>query len=193
MAGTDAELIQRSIEKPAVFEEIFDRHYEIVRGYAQRRLGMDDGEEIAAATFEQAFLQRARFDGRTSATARPWLIGIANNLVRAHLRHAGVERRHLPVSIALTMPESEFNLDAIDAQRRIPELNAALAELSDQDRETFLLVVLGELTYAEVAGTVGVPVGTVRSRVNRARGVLRELLFPPKTINRGEEERGTLE
>src|SRR5204863_798776 len=105
----------------------------------------------------------------------------------------GVERRHLPVSITVSMPESEPNLDAIDAQRRIPDINSALSALSDQDRETFLLVVLGELSYADVAGIVGVPVGTVRSRVNRARGVLRELLFPPKTINPGEEERGTLE
>ena len=193
MAPTDAQIIQGSIDKPALFEEIFDRHYEIVRAYAQRRLGMDDGEEIAAATFEQAFMQRSRFDGRTSATARPWLIGITNNLVRSHRRHAGVERRHPPVSIALTMPESEPNLDAIDAQRRIPDINAALSELSDQDRETFLLVVLGELSYADVAGIVGVPVGTVRSRVNRARGVLRELLFPPKTINPGKQERGNLE
>ncbi len=193
MAVTDAQIIQGSIEEPALFEKIFDRHYEVVRVYAQRRLGMDDGEEIAAATFEQAFMQRSRFDGQTSATARPWLIGIANNLVRGHLRHRGVEHRHLPVSIALSMHESEPNLEAIDAQRRIPEINAALSELSDPDRETFLLVVLGELSYADVAGIVGVPVGTVRSRVNRARGVLRELLFPAKTINPGEEERGTLE
>ena len=193
MAGTDAQIIQRSIDHPALFEEIFERHYEIVRAYAQRRIGMDDGEEIAAATFEQAFMQRGRFDIETSVTARPWLIGIANNLVRSHLRHAGVERRHLPISIAASQTESEPNLDAIDAQRRIPDINAALSELSDQDRETFLLVVLGELSYADVAGIVGVPVGTVRSRVNRARGVLRELLFPPKTINPGEKERGALE
>lgn len=193
MSGTDAQIIQGSIDEPSLFEDIFDRHYEIVRAYAQRRLGMDDGEEIAAATFEQAFIQRARFDDRTSETARPWLIGIANNLVRSHLRHARVERRHVPVSISISMPEAEPNLDAIDAQRRIPDINAALSELSEQDRETFLLVVLGELSYAEVATILSVPVGTVRSRVNRARGALRELLFPPKTINPGEEERGRLE
>jgi RNA polymerase sigma-70 factor (ECF subfamily) len=193
MEGSDGQIIQRSIDEPALFEEIFDRHYEIVRAYAQRRLGVDDGEEIAATTFELAFVQRERFNDRTSATARPWLIGIANNLVRGHLRHAGVERRHMPVAISISMSETEPNLDAIDAQRRIPEINAALSELSEQDRETFLLVILGELSYADVAGIVGVPVGTVRSRVNRARGVLRELLSPPKTINPGEEERGPLE
>ena len=193
MAGTDAQIIGRSIDEPALFEEIFDRHYEIIRGYAQRRLGSDDGEEVAASTFEQAFMLRRRFDGTTSTSARPWLFGIANNLVRSHLRHADVEHRHLPVSISPEIFESEPNLDAIDAQRQAPRLQAALSALSDPDRETFLLVVLGELAYADVAAIVGVPVGTVRSRVNRARSSLRELLGPPEAINSGEEEQGTPE
>ena len=58
---------------------------------------------------------------------------------------------------------------------------------------TFLLVVLGELAYADVATIVGVPVGTVRSRVNRARSSLRELLGPAEAINTDEEEQGTSE
>ncbi len=190
MAATDAQIIERSIEEPALFEEIFDRHYEIIRAYAQRRLGIDDGEEIAASTFEQAFAQRARFDGGTYTSARAWLFGIANNLVRGHLRRATVERRHPPLSISLSAPETEPNLDAIDAQRQRPDIQAALSELSDEHRETFLLVVLGELSYADVATIMGVPVGTVRSRVNRARRVLRELLGAPKPISPGEEERG---
>jgi RNA polymerase sigma-70 factor (ECF subfamily) len=190
MAATDADIIRRSIKEPELFEEIFDRHYEIVRAYAQRRLGMDDGEEIAASTFEHAFQQRGRFDGGTYPSARAWLFGIANNLVRRHLRHAGVERRHSAVSIAPSVAEGEPDLEAIDAERQRPVIRAALSELSEEDRETFLLVVLGELHYTEVATVVGIPVGTVRSRVNRSRRMLRELLSPPKAISPGEEERG---
>jgi RNA polymerase sigma-70 factor, ECF subfamily len=190
---TDAQIIVRSLDDAALFEQIFDRHYDIVRVYAQRRLGMDDGEEIAASTFENAFVQRSRFDDRIFTSARPWLMGIANNLVRRHLRHKDVRLRYWPVSIAVSTPEAEPNLDAVDAQRQAPMMRAALSELSDHDRETFLLVVLGELSYAEVAEIVEVPLGTVRSRVHRARTKLRELMEAGKAINLGGEHQGSLE
>jgi RNA polymerase sigma-70 factor, ECF subfamily len=185
---TDGQIIFRSLDDAALFEQIFDRHYDIVRVYAQRRIGMDDGEEIAASTFEHAFAQRARFDRRTFISARPWLMGIANNLVRRHLRHEDVRLRYWPTAIAVSVDEAEPSLDAIDAERQGPLIRAALSELSDQDRETFLLVVLGELSYGEVAEIVDVPLGTVRSRVNRARRKLRELLAGSTAINHGEED-----
>ena len=59
---TDADLIRRSSDEPRAFEEVFDRHYDVVRLYAQRLVGRSDGEEIAAQTFENAFASRARFE-----------------------------------------------------------------------------------------------------------------------------------
>jgi len=186
---TDGELIRRSLQDRELFEVIFDRHYDVVRIYVQRRLGHDDGEEVAASAFEWAFAHRDRFD-TTFSSARPWLIGIANNLVRRHLRRSEVRHRRLPISIVLDRSSPEPSLDGLVALEQRPALRVALESLSWDDRETFLLVVLSELSYQEVAETMGVPVGTVRSRVNRARGRLRELLGPVEAISPGNEDSG---
>jgi RNA polymerase sigma factor (sigma-70 family) len=162
----------------------------VVRIYVQRRLGHDDGEEVAASAFEWAFAHRDRFDDATFSSAKPWLIGIANNLVRRHLRRQEVRRRRLPISIALDRSSPEPSLDGLVALEQRPALRVAFESLSPDDRETFLLVVLAELSYQEVAETMGVPVGTVRSRVNRARGRLRELLGAAEAINPGDEDSG---
>ena len=188
--ATDGELIRRSLEDRDLFEVIFDRHYDVVRIYVQRRLGHDDGEEVAASTFEWAFAHRDRFDDATFSSAKPWLIGIANNLLRRHLRRLEVRRRRLPISIALDRSSPEPSLDGLVALEQRPALRAALESLSQDDRETFLLVVLAELSYQEVAETMGVPVGTVRSRVNRARSRLRELLGAAEAINPRDEDSG---
>jgi RNA polymerase sigma factor (sigma-70 family) len=187
--ATDAQLIQRSLDEPGLFEVIFDRHYNVVRVYAQRRVGMADGEEIAASTFEQAFTQRGRFDTDTFRSARPWLMGIANNLIRRHVRHEDVRRRHWPVSIAMDRSAWEPELDAMEARERGPAIRSALAALPEDDRETFLLVVLAELSYQDVAQVVGVPIGTVRSRINRVRRRLRELMEAAEAINPGGQDR----
>lgn len=191
--GTDAQLIRRSLEEPGLFEVIFDRHYDLVRIYAQRRVGMDDGQEIASATFEQAFTQRRRFDTARFRSARPWLLGIANNSIRRHLRHEDVRRRHWPVSVAVDRSawDQEPDLDAMAARERIPAIRSALTALSEDDRETFLLVVLAELSYEDVAQIVGVPTGTVRSRINRVRRRLRELMEAAEAINPGGQDRGS--
>jgi RNA polymerase sigma factor (sigma-70 family) len=188
-SGTDAQLIRRSRDEPGLFEVIFNRHYDLVRVYAQRRVGMDDGEEIAAGTFEQAFAQRGRFDTDTFRSARPWLIGIANNLIRRHVRHEDVRRRHWPVSIALERSAWEPDFDGLEALEQGPAIRSALVALSEDDRETFLLFVLAELSYEEVAQIVGVPTGTVRSRINRVRRKLRELLEAAEAINPGGQDR----
>jgi RNA polymerase sigma factor (sigma-70 family) len=188
--GTDAQLIRRSRDEPGLFEVIFDRHYDVVRVYAQRRIGMADGEEIAASTFEQAFMQRDRFDTDTFRSARPWLIGIANNLIRRHVRREEVRRRHWPVSIALDRSTWEPDLDGLEARERGPAIRSALAALSDDDRETFLLVVLADLSYEDAAQIMSVPTGTVRSRINRVRRRLRELMEAAEAINPGGQDRG---
>ena len=187
---TDGELIRRSLQDRDLFEVIFDRHYDVVRIYVQRRLGHDDGEEVAASAFEWAFAHRDRFDDTTFSSARPWLIGIANNLVRRHLRRLEVRRRRLPISITLDRSSPEPSLDGLVALEQRPALRVALESLSRDDRETFLLVVLSVLSYQEVAESMGVPVGTVRSRVNRARGRLRELLDAVEAINPGDDDLG---
>lgn len=176
MAGQDdAAIIEASLEEPHRFEEIFDRHYETVRRYAQRAVGPDAGEEVAAQTFLEAFAHRERFDAAYSS-ARPWLLGIATNLIRHHARS---ERVHWTALRRMTVERDEEDPaaeDGLDAARAAPAIVAALATLAESDRDAFLMFALGELTYPEVAEAMGIPVGTVRSKIFRVRRVLRERL-----------------
>jgi RNA polymerase sigma factor (sigma-70 family) len=184
--STDGEIFQRSIRDPDAFREIFERHAAIVLAYARKRLGATAGDEILAQTFLVAFERRARFDP-TYVSARPWLFGIATNLIRHHLRE---EREHLTAlgKMAPELPaESVEDVVRLDAQRMRPELVAALLTLSDDDRDTFLVLALGELTYEETAAALGIPIGTVRSRIHRARTRLREQVRPRTAIRDGTQ------
>ena len=176
MAGEDdALIIEASLEAPHRFEEIFDRHYQTVRRYAQRAVGPDAGEEVAAQAFLEAFAHRERFDAAYSS-ARPWLLGIATNLIRHHARS---ERVHWTALRRMTVERDEEDPateDGLDAARAAPAIVAALATLAESDRDAFLMYALGELTYPEVAEAMGIPVGTVRSKIFRVRRVLRERL-----------------
>jgi RNA polymerase sigma factor (sigma-70 family) len=181
---TDAELISRSFDEPRAFEEVFDRHYEVVRLYAQRLVGRSEGEEIAAQTFENAFASRARFDSERFSSARPWLIGITHNLARRHARSERVRRdgAHRAPSDSQTQPE--FRAEAEDARRLGPAIRRALHALPDEERQTFMLFALAELSYPEVAQVLRLPLGTVKSRIHRARAALRELLKAEEAMNR---------
>ena len=179
---SDALIIRASLEEPWRFEEIFDRHYETLRRYAQRSVGPDAGEEVAAQTFLEAFAHRDRFDAAYSS-ARPWLLGIATNLVRHHARS---ERVHWTAVRRMTIERDEEDPareDGLDAARMGPAIAAALSTLPETDREAFVLFALGELSYAEVAEVMGIPLGTVRSKIHRVRRVLRELLVPEEAIS----------
>lgn len=183
---TDAEIFRRSVRDPEAFREIFERHAAAVHAYARKRIGMTAGEEILARTFLTAFEKRARFDV-SYESARPWLLGIATNLIRHHLRE---EREHLTAlrKSARDQPDALVDHDArLDAQRLKPTLLDALLALSDEDRETFLLLALGQLTYEEVASALGIPIGTVRSRIHRARRHLRERVPGWAAIDEGTE------
>jgi len=173
--ATDAELIRHSLEDPEEFREVFERHYESVRRFAQRVVGRDAGEETAAQTFLIAFQRRFTYDfGYPSA--RSWLFGIAYNVARHHLRAERSQHdllTRLPKEREATDP---IAIEALDAARLAPILRKALSELREEQRSPFVLVALGELTYRETADVLAIPVGSVRSRIHRARATLRELL-----------------
>jgi RNA polymerase sigma factor (sigma-70 family) len=185
---SDADIIRRSVESPQDFGEIFRRHYASVAAYASRRLGTRDGEDIAANAFIIAFERRSRFDTRYPS-AKPWLLGITANLVRHHLRDERVHAAALTRSPVDAPAAIDDDPDRLDAWRLRPVLAAALLSLSEDDRETFLLVALGEITYEEAAAALGIPVGTVRSRLHRARRAMRERLHDVAAISSTEGQR----
>jgi RNA polymerase sigma-70 factor (ECF subfamily) len=180
LVSSDAELIAASLEAPRVFAGVFDRHYAAVAGFLRRRLERSLADELAAETFLQAFDGRGRYDV-SRADARPWLFGIASNLLARHRRDE--ERRLRAFARAGRMLEEERGLDdadgRLDAAAAAPELAAALASLGAGDREVPLLYPRADLSYEEISVALGLPVGTVRSRLHRARERVR-----------GELERG---
>jgi RNA polymerase sigma factor (sigma-70 family) len=109
-----------------------------------------------------AFRKRAKFDARYES-ARPWLLGIATKAIAGHRR---AERHQLALYqrvVAEGAPTQSVRSD-FD-----PDLFAGLTALARRDRDAFLLHVWGDLAYEDVAHALGIPVGTVRSRIHRAR------------------------
>ena len=161
---TDAEAIDASLADPEAFAVLFDRHFDAIHGYVQRRVGSSLADELAAETFSRAFDHRRRYDG-TREDARPWLLGIAANLLRRHWRS---ERRRLD-AYARSGARGDSELSGPLAA----ELAAAVKALPRREREPLLLLAWGDLSYEDIAHALDIPVGTVRSRISRARAKLR--------------------
>ncbi|TYB42029.1 RNA polymerase sigma factor [Actinomadura chibensis] len=173
----DAVVIERSRRHPEVFAEVFRRHAPDVKRYATRRLGWDAAEDVVAETFLAAFRQRDRYD-LARRDARPWLFGIATNLIGRHVR---AEVRQLRAverggGDPVAEPFTDRCDERVSAQAQGRRLAGALAALPEGHRDALLLVAWGGLTYPEAAAALGVRVGTVRSRISRARGRLRREL-----------------
>ncbi|RFU39736.1 RNA polymerase sigma factor [Actinomadura logoneensis] len=163
--------------RPLRFTAVYDRHYTAVYRYVSGRLGGQAADDVAAETFLAAFRRRADFDpGR--GVLRAWLFGIATRLVAQHRR---AEERHYRAlaRVGVDPPHGgdEDRIDAVvDASAVRPRLAAALRGLSAKERDVVLLVALAGLSHQEVADALGIPFGTVGSRLNRARGKLRDAL-----------------
>ena len=174
---SDADVIELSRREPEEFAELFRRHAPYIQRYVARRLGPDPAEDIVAETFLFAFRQRDRYD-HEHANALPWLYGIATNLIGRH-RRAEI-RQYRAFARTGTDPVTEFFTDRVDdrvsADMASQLIAAALARLSAELRDTLLLAAWSDLTYEEIATALGVPVGTVRSRLSRARSKVRQLL-----------------
>jgi RNA polymerase sigma factor (sigma-70 family) len=182
----DAACIARSVAEPSAFRVVFTRHHDRVHRYVASRTGPDAAHDIVSETFLQAFRHRHRFDASTGVDALPWLLGIATKLIaRARGAEARWHRRRIaamqlardPAS-GVAAPEASAALDRIDAQQMRPELLAALGRLRRDERDALCACVLGGLTYEQAAASLGVPIGTIRSRVARARERLRHSLDP---------------
>ena len=173
---TDAELIAAAAGDPPQFATIYDRHAGVVFRFLVRRVGRDVADELLGDTFRIAFERRGSFDV-ARPNARPWLYGIATNLVAKH-RRSEARRLHATARLAVERAcgaGDDRVTDALDAAQQWPSVVAGIAALPEAERDALLLFVWEELTYDEIAVALDIPVGTVRSRINRARRRLREL------------------
>lgn len=174
---SDAAVIAASLESPPRFGAIFDRHATVLHRYLVRRVGPDEAESMMGDVFRIAFEKRATYDLDRPA-ARPWLYGIATNLLAKH-RRTEARRLHAVARLAAhrlpPLDLADHVSGAVDAADLWPRVADAVTELPTPERDALVLHVWEGLSYEDIAEALGVPVGTVRSRLNRARGRLREL------------------
>lgn len=173
---SDDAVVRRSVETPAAFGVVFDRHSRAVYRYLRRRVGEDLAADLTAETFTRAFNGRGEYEQRGDS-ALPWLLGIATNLAKMHRR--GEERR-LRAYARATFAEPGVMLaqqvsaigdldDRLDAAALAPALGEALAALPARQRDVLLLYAWAELSLAEIAVALDLPAATVRSHIRRAR------------------------
>jgi len=185
--STDSEIIRRSRDTPAAFAELYDRHAAIIHRYASRRIG-EAADDIMSETFLVAFERRADFD-ESVTDARPWLYGIATTLLKKHRRQEARAWRGLVAGAAAEQAVAVDGPDGrLDAELGIRRLAGALRRMKPGDRDALLLYAWGDLDYEGVARALDIPVGTVRSRLNRARRQLRQAsgrMTPAEEVEHG--------
>lgn len=185
---TDGDLIRLARDNPAVFGRLYDRHAATLYRYATRRAGSFAADDVIAETFLIAWERLDSYD-ITRDDARPWLFGIATNLLRRHHRAEARMLRAAAKSASRDAVSDEADRIAsqTDAVAATGHIAAALRSMASIDRETLLLYAWGDLTYEGIAAAMDVPVGTVRSRLNRARRILRGELDSAQLENQGEK------
>jgi RNA polymerase sigma-70 factor (ECF subfamily) len=176
---SDRELWQRvRKDDREAFAFLFDRYADSVYNYCFRRSAdWAAAEDIVSSVFVEAWRRRADLE-ITSESGRllPWLLGVATNLLRSRNRSASrlaralLRKRHRTHSY-----EPDFADDAVARMADEQQMRAVLASvrsLPQAELDALALYALAGLSYEEVAAALGVPVGTVRSRLSRARARL---------------------
>jgi RNA polymerase sigma factor (sigma-70 family) len=186
---TDQAIVDRSITDPGAFGAIFERHFATIYGYLARRVGGVVADDLTSQTFLVAFDRRRSLPAHEGG-ALPWLYRIATNLLSNHRR---TEQRLLEGIVRLGRePErlssfgSEMAEDRAMVNIELQETAAVLAALGPRQRDVLLLHLWAGLSYDEMAVALDIPVGTVRSRLSRARQAVRDAPPMPRrqTANR---------
>jgi RNA polymerase sigma factor (sigma-70 family) len=179
---TDSALIERSLHgRPDAFVDVVRRHEVAVHGFLARRGGRQVADDLLGEVWVRAFAGRAGYDPG-HADARPWLYGIARNVLRAYWR--ATPPAGLGAAQPAVDPWDDVD-DRVDAAARAPALASALRAIPAAERDVLLLVAWEQLTPAEAAMVLGIPPGTARSRLHRARAALRPVLA---ALTRAEED-----
>jgi len=178
--ATDAEVLARSRTHPEVLGLIYARHATAVFRYLARRVGAAAAEDLLGDVFVAAVEARVRVRPHASASALPWLYGIAGNVVRSHLRRS----QRCPGPGTDTTVDWDAVDDRIDAALSRARLREVLEALTPTDREIVLLVAWENLTPAEAGQVLGVTPVAARSRLHRARMHAQTLLgqITPATL-----------
>lgn len=180
---SDGELWRRTRQgDPECFGVLFDRHCEAVRTFCARRTGsLDAADDLVSVVFLEAWRRRDEVELVNDA-ALPWLYGIARRTMqhrwRSGMRHRRALARLGPAAVA--PDHADEVAGRLDDQRHLAQLRQAVQQLRPAQRDVVILCVWQGLDYAEAAVALGVPVGTVRSRLSRARARLQAVTEPPR-------------
>src|SRR5262245_42164932 len=177
MEVSDGAVIAESLARPAAFGVIFDRHGATLLRFLARRVDPSEAEDLLGDVFRIAFERRSTFQ-LDRESARPWLYGIAANLVAKHYRSEARRLRAIArVSAQRTLADdpAERAVSAADAGARWTRVGCAIGALPAAERQVLLLFAWEDLSYDEIALALGIPVGTVRSRLSRGRARLAAL------------------
>ncbi|MFC5957382.1 RNA polymerase sigma factor [Streptomyces pratens] len=172
----------------AAFADLYDRHARAVYNHALRLTGnWSEAEEAMSETFLAAWRTRESVEPE-GGSLKPWLLGIATH--KAHNANRGLRRR---LAFLARSPEprqvedfADETAGRIDDARRLAMVHDALRRLRRQDREVIALCVAAGLDYRQAAEALGVPVGTVRSRLSRARARLARISSVPPPGRKAE-------
>jgi RNA polymerase sigma factor (sigma-70 family) len=175
----DEQVMRASLRDAAAFSTIFERHHPVIWRFLARSAGRQAADELAGEVFLVAFRRRASYDAKRGSV-RSWIYGIAANQLRERDRRAA--RSYRAVLRLAGRRESDGVAPAADESS--PALQRAgtdlvlrcLQGLGPIDREVLVLFAGERLSYEEIAAALAVPVGTVRSRLARARGQLRDAM-----------------
>ncbi|MFD6329142.1 RNA polymerase sigma factor [Streptomyces niveus] len=182
----DDDLLVRSARDPAAFEPLVERHAHALHGYLTRRAPAV-ADDLLAEVWLQAYTSRTTFDA-TRGTARTWLFGVTRNVLSAHWRRSAPERSGAVGGDDHAVSDPWQAVDErLDAAAVAPSIRRVLDQLPHAERELLLLVAWEQLTPTEAAAVIGIPAGTARSRLHRARARLREALEPAAALPRTGE------
>ena len=186
---TDEQLMLRVQEgHTASFDLLVERYKNRLFNYLLRMVGnRDEAEEIAQEAFVKAYIHAGKY--KTIARFSTWLYTIATNLVRNRMR----SRSRAPQIFSLwskrgSESDEEKPIDIVDPDRT-PEdkindvelgeiINRAIEQIPEKYRTSFVLREINQLSYEEIAAVTGLKLGTVRSRINRARNCFRKIIEP---------------
>ena len=176
--GPDGLVEQLRAGSGTAMAEIFRRHGTVIYNYCFRRTGSwSAAEDLTSTVFLEVWRSRRR-SVETAGSILPWLYGVATNVCRNYHR---AQRRRTQALGRLQLADVDEQVvadevvDQLEAGRRVERVLRRLATLPQTEQDVFLLVGWEELSYAETAVALGIPVGTVRSRLARVRRTLREL------------------
>lgn len=186
MSRSSNELLARSTKKPELFVEIFERHGQAIHSYLVRRAGPQQAEDLFSEVWLRAFKARTTYD-TSRGDALPWIYGVARNTLRSHWRcgakaYAGAYSTYADDSSELSYdpwPDVDGQMDAL---RLSAALRGALAALEPADREVILLSAWEQLEPKAIAEVLGMPAGTVRWRLHRARSALQNTNIRPTLL-----------